>query len=283
MSKNIIVTGGTGFLGSSLINTFDNSYNIINVGRNKVEKCENIYWDLKDSIDGISLPHSIDTIIHCASIVGNTKYTARSYMEINTISTLELLEYCIKRGAEQFIYISTGGVYGFGEGPFIETEECNPRGIYSLTKYFSEKLCKEYADKIKITIVRVFFPYGEDQKGRLISELIYNIKNGNEISLNNDGKPFINPIYIEDLSNMIKGLLDKRIEGTFNAGGNEIVSIKQLCEIIANKLQIKDLKYKNSNKSCGNILGDNRKIIEALSYSMKTNLSDGIDRILKHD
>lgn len=277
MNKDIIITGGTGFLGRNLINTFKNDNTLYNLGRNRSESCKNIYWNLKDGIENIELPSNIDTIIHCASIIGDSNSNRRAYIDVNVGSTLELLEYSIKAGVKQFVYISTGGVYGFGGNAFREDDKCNPHGIYSISKYFSEKLCMEYADKIKITIIRVFFPYGKGQEGRLISNLIDKITKGEKVILNNGGMPFINPINIVDLCNIIYGVVDKRLEGTFNACGNEIVSIKELCEMIRSKFDVKNVKYEFNSNNCESMLGNNKKIISNLNYCIKSKLLDGIE------
>lgn len=280
MSKNIIITGGTGFLGNNLVNVFREDYKVYNLGRNTNEKCENIYWNLKDRIEDKKLPSNIDTVIHCASIVGEDDRCKREYMEINVLSTLELLEYCINIGVTQFVYISTGGVYGFGKEPCCEDNIPKPQGIYSISKYFSEMLCTEYAEKLKITILRVFFPYGKGQKGRLISNLINQIKSGEKIILNNEGMPLINPIYVMDLCNIIKGVVDKRLEGTFNVCGNEIVSVKELCEIIGNTVEIENVQFCFNGKDSKNMLGNNEKIQSVLNYSIKTTISEGLQKII---
>jgi len=285
MSRNIIITGGTGFIGSNLVNIFIKDDRVYNLSRNKNEKCENIYWNLRDSIECGNIedkkfPSNIDTIIHCAAIVGEGNYSKREYMEINTISTLELLEYCVSAGVKQFVYISTGGIYGFGNAPFCEEDQPKPKGIYSISKYFSEELCREYEGKLKITILRVFFPYGKDQKGRLVSNLINKINNGEKIILNYEGMPLLNPIYVVDLCNVIKGIVDKKLEGIYNVCGNEIVSIKELCKIISDTADIKNVLFCFNNKNIENILGNNQKIQSALNYSIKTTISEGIKRII---
>ena len=280
MSKNIIITGSTGFLGGNLVNIFIEGNKVYNLGRNRNEKCENIYWNLKDSIEDKKIPSNIDTIIHCASIVGESNNSKREYVEINVLSTQELLEYCISTGVTQFIYISTGGVYGFGEEPFCEENQPKPQGIYNISKKFSEELCTEYAEKLKITILRIFFPYGKGQKGRLISNLINQIKNEQKIVLNNGGMPLINPIYVVDLCNIIKEVVDKRLEGIFNVCGNEIISVKELCEIISNTVQVKNVQFCFNGKKMGNMLGNNEKIQSALNYSIKTTISEGIQKII---
>ncbi|MFT8352380.1 NAD-dependent epimerase/dehydratase family protein [Clostridium saccharoperbutylacetonicum] len=276
MNRNIVITGGTGFLGGSLVNTFKEDDILYNLGRNRNEGYKNIYWNLRDSMENVEMPFDVDTIIHCASIVGDCNSNIREYIDVNVGATLELLEYSRKIGIKQFIYISTGGVYGFESNPFKEEDQCNPHGIYSISKYFSEKLCMEYQNKIKITIIRVFFPYGKGQKGRLISNLIHKILKGEKVILNNEGMPLINPINIKDLCNIINGVVEKRLEGIFNACGDEIVSIKDLCQRISDKFSINKVQYEFNNIECKNMLGDNKKIKDKLNYSMKVKLLDNI-------
>ena len=280
MSRNIIITGGTGFVGSNLVNIFMESDRVYNLGRNRNERCENIYWNLKDSIEDNELPLNVDTIIHCASIVGEDRYSKREYLEINSLSTLELLEYSVRAGVTQFVYISTGGVYGFGKTPFCEENQPKPHGIYSISKYFSEELCREYVEKLKITILRIFFPYGEGQKGRLVSNLINQIRNNEKVTLNNEGMPYINPIYVTDLSNIIREVINKRLHGTFNVCGNEIVSIKELCEIISQTLQTENAQVCFNGKNTENILGNNEKIQSVLKENIKTTISEAISKII---
>lgn len=278
MNRNIIITGGTGFVGSNLINAFKKKECVLyNLGRNKNKFCKNIYWNLRDDMQNIKLPLDVDTIIHCAAIVGDCNSNIREYIDVNVGATLELLEYGRKIGIKQFIYISTGGVYGFNDNQFKESDKCNPHGMYSLSKYFSEKLCMEYMDRMKITIIRVFFPYGKDQRGRLIPNLINSILKGEKVILNNEGKPFINPINIMDLCNIISGIVDKRLEGIFNACGNEIVSIKELCQKISDKFGIENVQYEFNDKKCKNLLGNNKKIMDDLHYSIKAKLLDGME------
>lgn len=278
MGRNIVITGGTGFLGSNLVNNFKDNYIIYNLGRNRSECCENIYWNLTDSIEDKKLPSNIDTIIHCAAIVGEGNYSKRDYIEVNLMSTLELLECCINRGVKQFVYISTGGVYGFGKYSFNEEDQCKPQGIYNVSKRFSEEICIEYVDKLTITILRPFFPYGKGQEGRLVSNLINKIRSGEKITLNNDGMPLINPIHVSDLCNIIKGVIDKRIEGVFNVCGNEIVSIKELCEIISQKVEAENVQFCFNGKNAKNMLGNNEKILNALNYSILTTIFEGIEK-----
>lgn len=274
--KKIVLTGGTGFIGGNLINTFSTSDEVYNIGRSIDLNSNSLEWDFKSDINEIKLPRSIDTVIHCASIVNSSDYDNKEYIDINVLATLQLLEYCSKNDVKHFIFVSTGGVYGYGDEAFKEDDYCNPKGIYSITKYFAEKLCMEYSDKIDITILRVFFPYGKGQRGRLISNLVEKIKSGDEIIINKDGKPYINPIHIYDLCLIVKEIVEKRTVGTFNICGNEIVSIEQLCYIIANNNMISKLNLNFTNNYSSSLIGNNNKITNHLKYKYKISLSEGI-------
>lgn len=274
MSKNILISGGTGFVGSSIIDILKDKYKFINIGRHANISCDNLYWDLKLPILE-TIEDDIDIIIHSASIVGNTDQS-KEYIDINVKSTLELLEYGKRKGIKKFIYISTGGVYGYGDKKFIETDECNPNDLYNLTKYFSEKLCQLYKDNFSIVILRLFFPYGNTQRRRLISNLVENIINQKEIVLNESGLPIINPIHITDVISIIKMIIDRDCEGIYNISGDENISIKDLCNLISNITNTKNVRYNYNGNNVKNLMGDNSKISELCNYRCGVDLEKGI-------
>lgn len=279
MVKNILITGGTGFIGSNLIYSLKNNYEFINLGRSENKLCKNIYWDLKESLDD-KIDTRIEAVIHSASIVGNGSSNKSDYIDINVKSTLELLEFCLKNNVKKFIYISTGGVYGYSEKELSENSECNPIDMYSLSKYFSERLCDLYKDKISIVILRMFFPYGNGQHGRLINNLLNSILQGKEINLNKNGLPMINPIHITDVVNMLKIVLETDCSGAFNICGDENISIEDLCKKIACYSNSSSPNFVHSNNSVSNLMGSNKKICNLLNYKMKINLDTGIKLLL---
>lgn len=279
MSKRILITGGTGFIGSNLINSINVNNNIINIGRNENPLCDNIFWNLEDGLDNLLL-NDIDIIVHCASIVGNINISKSKYIDINVKSTLELLEFCIKNKVKKFILISTGGVYGFSKKLLDETDVCNAKEIYSLSKYFSEQVCELYKDKLSIVILRLFFPYGNGQKGRLISKLFDNTLNKRKIILSKNGQPVINPIHIFDVINIIENIILNDSNGIFNICGNEFISIEQICNKIALIENIDAPQFIHGDNNIDNLMGNNKKICMSLNYNMKINLDKGLESFL---
>ncbi|HEY8889244.1 MAG TPA: NAD(P)-dependent oxidoreductase [Clostridium sp.] len=279
MSNKILITGGTGFIGGNLINSINTENHIINIGRNKNLICDNILWNLEDKLDGLFL-NNVDIIIHCASIVGNQNISKSKYIDINVKSTLELLEFGLKNNIKKFILISTGGVYGFSKKTLFENDICNAKEIYSLSKYFSEKLCELYKDKISIVILRLFFPYGEGQKGRLISNLCNDISKKKKIMLSKNGQPIINPVHIADVVNIIKNIIENDLDGTYNICGNEFLSIEQICRKIAVIQNVDDVQFTYGDNDVDNLMGSGEKIRKALNYNMQINLDEGLKTFL---
>lgn len=283
VNKNILVTGGTGFIGQNLIKSLSHNYEVINLSRSNSSLCNNnVCWNFKDNLND-KINYSIDTVIHCASIVGNSTSSKSDYIDINVKSTLELLEFSSNNGVKKFIYISTGGVYGYSEKALTESSECNPSDIYSLTKYFAEQLCNLYKDKFSVVILRLFFPYGNGQRGRLISNLINSIAKDEAVMLNQFGFPIINPVHVFDVVNILERLIEVECSGVFNISGNERISIENLCNKIALTLGKDNLSFIYNDKRVTNLMGSNASICNLLDYKMKIGLDTGIKSIINRE
>ena len=280
--KNIIVTGGTGFVGRNLIGRLSEEYDCINLGRNQNKHCLNLLWDCHGNLpEEPLLGKSTDYMVHCAAIVGVNGSIARSeYIDINVRATQELLDFAVKNRIEHFVYISTGSVYGESANMLTEEDLCDPKDIYGMTKYFGELLCNNYRSKLDITVLRLFFPYGEGQSGRLIPALVNKIRCDEQLVLNEQGLPLINPIYISDLADIVLGVIKHRTKGVFNVSGDEVLSVKDICNKIAGKLNKDSCKFFFTNKKVPVITGSNRKICDLLNYKMKVGIDEGLERVL---
>jgi UDP-glucose 4-epimerase len=281
VKMNLVITGGTGFIGRALIAELSKNYNVYNLGRNINPYTQNIFWDLGEPIMAYELPESIDYVIHSAAITGKQNRSNKDYIDINAAATLRLLNICLKKGVKQYIYISSGGVYGYQDKMMVEDDKCDPQDIYAISKYAGECVCHEYANDIKISILRLFFPYGISQDNRLIPNLINQINKGEKLFLNNSGYPVINPVYIDDVIKMIVGVVKNKLDGVYNISGNESISILKLTELIAKKLGNKKLNIEYTNRFTNNMYGSNEKIKKKLGYELEYSLDRGIEKVVK--
>ncbi|MBC8485754.1 MAG: SDR family oxidoreductase [Bacteroidetes bacterium] len=173
---HILVTGGCGYIGTNLTNRFlDEGYQVTVVDimwfGNYLENHENltcIKADIRD-IDQVPMK-GINAIIHLANIANdptgdlNPKLT----WEVNVLASMLLIEKAIRNGVKQFIYASSGSVYGVKDEPEV-TEDLSllPISDYNKTKMISERVLLSYKDKIDLQIIRPATVCGYSPRMRL--------------------------------------------------------------------------------------------------------------------
>ena len=224
--KNILITGGAGFIGShlvvQLVKKYPN-YKIINIDSltyasnlknlEEVQNFKNYFFekiDIRDikSISQILIKYEIDNIIHLAaeSHVDNSINSPLEFAETNVLGTLNLLDsarnYWNNNFKEKcFYHISTDEVYGSlgKEGSFSEITRYDPRSPYSASKASSDHFVKAYFHTYKFPIIisNCSNNYGPNQhKEKLIPKTIYSAVNNIPIPIYGNGKnirDWINP------------------------------------------------------------------------------------------
>ena len=188
------------------------------------------------------LPSKVDAIVHLAQ---SSKFrdfpdSALDVFKVNIESTARLLDYAKRVNARQFIFTSSGGVYGSGGNRFSESSNSIPSrqlGYYFGSKVCGELLVQSYADLFSTVVVRPFFIYGAGQnRSMLIPRLIDNIAAGKSIVLKGDSGIRINPIHVQDAAEAIVAALSLSESATFNIAGPEVLSIREICEGIGNHI-----------------------------------------------
>jgi len=278
--KNILVTGGAGFIGSNFIHyLFEKTSfkgNIINVDKltyagnlNNLKSIEdklgNRYFfehiDICDEegIDKIFQDHSIDCVVHFAaeSHVDRSILGPKEFIDTNILGTFNLLEVARKywlndnKSGKDFLFhhISTDEVFGsLGEtGYFYEDTAYDPRSPYSASKASSDHLVKAYYHTygLPITISNSTNNYGAYQfPEKLLPVMIGNIVNEKKLPVYGDGKNIRDWLFVEDHCSAILKIIQKGTVGeTYNVGGeNEWTNI-DLINVLCEKIA----KIKNKN------------------------------------
>lgn len=283
---NIIVTGANGLIGYELCKLLSSSHNVFAISRSNpnIIGVEFIKLNFNKEIDFDKFPKSIDVIYHLlqSEKFRNFPDSAIELYTVNTLSTLRLLEYARKKGCIKFVYASSGGVYGNSESAF--SEESPVLNNQDLGFYIGSKLCSEimtdnYKSYFDIIITRFFFVYGKRQnKTMLIPRLVDNIKNGKEITLQGEGGLIINPIHVNDASRVLMKILELNGIHKFNIGGEQVLSLKQISDIIGFKLgESPNYLYKEGNPT--NLIGDIAKM-KSLLTSPEIIFEKGIEELL---
>ena len=212
----ILLTGASGFIGSHLAHALvDKRKKLILVSRKgkfdpALLKIKNKVTALKLDITKRSalekLPGPIEAIFHTAihpSQKPETDFDLRQCIETNALGTLNLLEFCQKRGIERFIYSSSIGVYGNKISPPIdESYPIIPKTAYGIGKYLGEMYCKQFHQNhgIQHFILRYSSVYGYNQAPDTVLPIFINLaRNNRDIVIFGQGKKIQDFVYIKDV------------------------------------------------------------------------------------
>lgn len=196
---NILVTGGTGYIGShTVVELLAAGYdiviadNLINSKSEVIDYIEEIsgkkvkFYEMdicdEDKLERIFTDNKIDGIVHFAGLkaVGESVKQAMRYYRNNLTATMNLCYMCEKYGVKNFIFSSSATVYGDNKSPFVETMELgkttNP---YGESKVMSERILTDFATSVegmRVTLLRYFNPLGAHPSG-LIGEIPNGVPN----------------------------------------------------------------------------------------------------------
>jgi dTDP-glucose 4,6-dehydratase len=271
MSKNILITGGAGFIGSHVVRLFVSKYpqyTIVNLDAltyagnlenlSDIEHSPNYIFEKAnildaDKLDAIFREHAITDVIHLAaeSHVDRSILSPLDFVYTNIIGTVNLLNAAKKYWKEDyaghlFYHVSTDEVYGaLGEtGFFTETTPYHPNSPYSASKASSDHFVRAYDETyhLKTVITNCSNNYGPNHfPEKLVPLFINNIINKKPLPVYGDGLYTRDWLYVKDHALAIDLVFHKGKPGeTYNIGGfNEwrnIDLVKLLCRLMDDKL-----------------------------------------------
>ncbi len=300
VSMNIVITGGSGFVGSYLCERLINDgHNLIVVDNLLTGSTENIS-DLMDNENfsfiehdvqnHIEIENKVDYVLHFASAASPKAYTEHpvNTLKAGSIGTLNTLGLAKKHNS-QYLLASTSEVYG---DPLIspQNEEywgnVNPNGersMYDEAKRFAEAAVATYSRSydIKAKIVRIFNTYGPRMQlndGRVVTNFIFQALQDNNITIYGDGSQTRSFSYVEDTVDGIISLMQSNEYDVFNIGNPNEITVLELAqkiieltnsksEIVFKSLPSDDPKQRKPDIS---------KAKSKLGWEPKVNLEDGL-------
>ncbi len=242
---HILVTGGCGYKGTVLVpKLLARDYKVTALDTmwfgNFLQPHKNleiIKGDVRD-IDEISL-NDVDIIIHLSSVANDPcgDLDPKLTWEISALATMQLADKAVRCGVKQFIYASSGSVYGIkDEDQVTEDLELKPLSEYNKTKMVSERVLLSYSDDMIVQVVRPATVCGYSPRMRLdvaVNLLTMQALTKGKITVFGGQQTRPN-IHIDDITDVYLHMIDKgeSVTGVYNAGF-ENISILDIARNVA--------------------------------------------------
>ena len=311
---NILVTGATGLIGGCLVEALmanpKRDYQVYASGRNE-KRARARFWEFTDDTAFHFIKYDVmqplqsdvcfDYIIHAASNA-NPKYYATQPVEVmkaNFDGVSYLMDYGLHHGMKRFLYVSSGEVYGEGDGRVFTEDysgyvDCTkPRSCYPSSKRAAETLCVAYATEYGADVViarpcHIYGPHFTEQDNRVFAQFIRNVLRGEDIVMKSTGEQFRSWCYVVDcVSALLYILLKGECGEAYNiADSLSNITIREMAEIVAG-IGKKNVIINTSNseeKKGYNVVSKSifsTKKIEKLGWLSKNDIFNGLQKTIK--
>jgi len=298
--KNVLITGGAGFIGSHVGDLLiKNGYKVIVVDNlssgfdynlNKNAKFYNIDINSSD-LEKVFKENKIDYVFHFAAqanVSFSTKFPTVDATE-NILGSINILQLAKKYGVKKFIPASTAAVYGVPNHlPVDETHDTTCLSFYGVSKLTMEKYTGLFG--IDYIIFRFANVYGPRQSAHgeagVVAIFADKMKKNEDITIHGDGEQTRDFVYVSDIADACLSAIESDIKNEIiNVSTNTAISINKLFEVMAVKYNYKKNPIHDEER-LGDIkhsILDNKKCIKLLGVTPKTSVEKGLESFALQD
>ncbi len=292
---NILVTGGSGFLGKHLIASLLNEgHSVTAIGKGEIKDSKDsliilIAHDLlqEPSEEIRSKLKDIDAVVHLAAIMPSKLGESKDIVVQNKTMTQNALS--LVDSPKLFVFASSVDVYPYSDAIVDENTPLNPISAYGQSKRESEEICLQWSKthrETALNILRFSHLYGPaDTNKKMIDTLMRNTLLGKKSMVYGDGNDKRTYLFMEDAVRAISLCLENKKSSVFNVGGNNYYSVREVIanieEMLGVKMNLEMVPRKiHSPKKTGGSLVSSKKFAEATGFVPKTDLRSGLHQLL---
>lgn len=259
-NKNVLVTGGAGFIGSHLVEklvelgarvtVFDNfSSGSLNNLRNVLPFISVTCADIRSAHSIARATQRKDIVFHHAAFISVPLSLEQPELcnAVNTQGTRNVLEGCIQNDVKSFVFASSSAVYGNSAKINTEEDPVNPLTPYAVSKIDGENLCKTYAQKSSLSsaCLRYFNVYGERQRANgeyaaVVAKFKENLLNQKPITIFGTGMQTRDFIPVQDavMANLKVAMIPDLKGEIFNIGSGKSTNLLELLAQLESDLKV---------------------------------------------
>ena len=268
--NKVLIIGASGLLGRSLVEFFvSNNFQVGALSRN----CDNQNDKFNNySVDVLDYEHlefvvaQYDIVVNC---IGQITNPIHECVSLNTKGMKNIID-AVKKNRNYLIHLSTVSIYG-SSSAVTEESPVNPESVYGSLKYFAEYQISQ--NLTNYAVLRISNLYGKGQVKGILGYVLRSCRNNEKaLFFNNDGSLKRYYLHIDDLSSIVKLIIDKRVKGIYNVIGSDLLTIKQLVALCE-----KALDY------CFDVQYEIKRPIENIDRVDNSKLKKQVDCFLQHN
>ncbi len=299
---NVLVTGGTGFIGSNLIPKLllaghksvlliRRTSDLSNLRSFTDSPLLKLYDVEREDLNDVLRLERVDVVIHLATLY-RKQHEARDIdqmVETNIAFPTRLLEAMTNQEVKYFINTGTFFEYRLDlsvSGGVNENSDIRPYNLYASTKASFENMLKYYVDKKGLSglTLRLFAPYGMyDKPNKVIPLIIRSAIEDNVLELASNGYHKWDYVFAGDVSDAFLAAVDLILSGrikyeAINVGSGSSLSLREIAELIESVLHRKlQINWGQKLEELNNVVADIQKARDILGWHPKTSLRDGLE------
>jgi UDP-glucose 4-epimerase len=245
-SKAFLITGGSGFVGSHLVEAllerraarvvvFDREVSERNLGGLVAEpRVQIVRGDVANARDLSLAFQGINGVFHMAVLpLGACESDPTQAFEVNIRGTFQIIRQAANAGVDKLVYSSASSVYGDTLDVMDEQHPFNPWTMYGVSKLCGEFLLRPFHRKVASVVLRYMNVYGPRQQAGLIPSVLSKIRSGKSPEINGDGSASFDFVHVRDVIRCNLLAMESDIAGeSFNVGSGTEATVKEIVTML---------------------------------------------------